>query len=70
MERAKETLEPSFDKTCELIYKLASARISQKYDEWKKGQSYGRAIIGFCSTNRKVLGYVLKCKRQPVPADS
>lgn len=40
MAGAKETLEPSFDKTCELINKLASVRISQKYDEWEKGQSY------------------------------
>lgn len=32
MARAKETLE-SFDKTCELIYKLAFERINEKYDE-------------------------------------
>jgi hypothetical protein len=63
MARITKALEPSFEKTCDLIYRHASARISQKYDEWKKGQSYGRATVGFCSTNRKVLGYVLKCKR-------
>ncbi len=60
MARAKQTLELSFDKTCELIYKLASARISQKYDEWKKGQSYSNAMIEFYPTDRKLLGYVLK----------
>ncbi|OOC58730.1 hypothetical protein [Paenibacillus ihbetae] len=40
MARAKEILEPSFDKTWELIYKLASKRISQKYDEWKKSRNF------------------------------
>lgn len=63
MARAKGTLEPSFDKTCELIYKHASERISQKYDEWKKGQSYGRAMIDFYPTDRKLFGYVLKGER-------
>lgn len=63
MSKEKETLETTFDKTCELIYKLASERISQKYDEWRKGQSYGCGINGFLPRNRKVLGYVLTCKR-------
>lgn len=60
MARTKKTFEPAFTKTCELIYKHASKRISEKYEEWN--QSYGGGINGFCSTNRKVLGYILKCK--------
>ncbi|WP_438496815.1 hypothetical protein [Paenibacillus sp. IHBB 3054] len=36
MAREKETLEPSFDKRLELIYKLASERINEKFEKWKK----------------------------------
>ncbi|MEK5056534.1 hypothetical protein MHH96_24505 [Niallia sp. FSL K6-0212] len=62
MARAKETLEPSFDKTCELIYKLASARISQKYGEWKKKQPNRGAMIEIYP-DRKLFGNVLNCIR-------
>lgn len=46
-----------------MIYKLASKRINEKYDEWKKGQSYSNAMIDFYPTDRKLFGYVLKGER-------
>jgi hypothetical protein len=64
MARTNKDLEPSFKKTCDLIYRLASARIRQKYDEWKKGQSYSNAMIEFYPTDRKLFGYVLKGERK------
>ncbi|TWO90223.1 hypothetical protein [Bacillus velezensis] len=63
MARAKETLEPSFDKTCELIYKLASERISEKFEEWKKSRNSNNAIIDFYPSDRNLFGDVLNCKK-------
>lgn len=64
MARIKIVLEPTFEKTCDLIYSLASARINQKYEEWKKRQSYSPAMIEFYPSDRNLFGYVLKCKRK------
>nr|WP_211189201.1 hypothetical protein [Paenibacillus polymyxa] len=61
--RAKETIEPSFDKTCELIYKLASERINEKYDEWKKSRDIYNDIIDIYPSDRNLFGNVLRCKR-------
>ncbi|EHS59314.1 hypothetical protein [Paenibacillus sp. Aloe-11] len=63
MARVKETLEPSFDKTCELIYKLASERINEKFEEWKKSRNFNNVIIDFYPSDRNLFGNVLKCKR-------
>ncbi|UNJ96126.1 hypothetical protein MN093_11030 [Bacillus mycoides] len=62
MVRTTKTPEPSYEKTCDLIYKLASARISQKYDEWKKYQPYRGAMIEIYP-DRKLFGNVLNCMR-------
>lgn len=62
MARTKKTPEPSYEKTCNLIYKLASARISQKYNEWKKAQPDRGAMIEIYP-DRKLFGNVLNCIR-------
>lgn len=64
MVKTKKILEPTFEKTCELIYWLASSRISQKYKMWKDDQSYSNAMIEFYPSDRKLFGYVLKCQRK------
>ncbi|MCM3269011.1 hypothetical protein [Paenibacillus elgii] len=62
MSKEKEILEPTFDKTCELIYKRASERINDKYEEWKKNQTYGSTMIDIYH-DRKLFGNILKCVR-------
>lgn len=64
MAKKKIVIEPTFEKTCELIYRLASARINQKYDKWKKNQPYSCAMVEFYPSDRKLFGNVLKCKRE------
>lgn len=58
--RTKKVPDPSYEKTCDLIYRLASNRISQRYDEWKKHQPNRVAMIEIYS-DRKLFGNVLKC---------
>lgn len=64
MARTTKLLEPTFEKTCDLIYRLASFRISQKYNKWKKDQSYSSSMIEFYPSDRKLFGYVLKPERK------
>ena len=60
MARIKKALEPTFEKTCDLIYRLASARINQKYDEWKKNQPSRGSMIEIYH-DRKLFSNVLNC---------
>lgn len=64
MPQKKKVLEPSFERTCDLIYNLASTRISQKFEKWQDEQPHNSAIDYFYPTDRKLFGNLLKGKRR------
>lgn len=63
MPQKKKVLEPSFQRTCDLIYNLASTRISQKFEKWQDEQPNNSTIDYFYPTDRKLFGNLLKGKR-------
>ncbi|WP_270513086.1 hypothetical protein [Lactococcus lactis] len=60
----KVKVTPKFDRSCKLIYSLASRRIKKKYEQWTDNRNHIKTTHeDFYPANRSLIGNILECNR-------